>query len=52
MFHLPNAAPVGGGEPVMINDGKVAGAVGVSGASAEFDAECAKAGIAAALSAD
>ena len=49
MFHLPNAAPVGGGEPVLLADGQVSGGVGVSGASAELDAECARAGLAHAL---
>ena len=49
MFHLPNAAPVGGGEPVLLADGQVSGGVGVSGASADLDAECAKAGPARAL---
>ena len=49
MFHLPNAAPVGGGEPILLAEGRVSGGVGVSGASAELDADCAKAGLARAL---
>ena len=49
MYHLPDAAPVGGGEPVVLSDGTLAGGVGVSGAAAELDVACAKSGMAAAM---
>jgi len=50
MYHLPHVAPVGGGEPVVLSDGTLAGGVGVSGAAPELDVACAKAGIAATVS--
>jgi len=42
---LPNAVTIDGGEPILI-DGKIVGAIGVSGVQASQDAEVAKAGIA------
>jgi glc operon protein GlcG len=42
---LPGALPVQGGLPIEV-DGKVIGAVGVSGATSEQDEQCARAGIA------
>ncbi len=40
---LPGALPIEGGVPLVI-DGKVVGAIGVSGASSAQDGQCAKAG--------
>lgn len=40
---LPGAVPLEGGIPLLI-DGKVVGAIGVSGVSSAQDAQCAKAG--------
>jgi uncharacterized protein GlcG (DUF336 family) len=42
---LPGVLPVQGGLPIEV-DGKVIGAVGVSGATSEQDEQCARAGIA------
>jgi glc operon protein GlcG len=41
---LPGAMPIAGGLPIVIN-GKIAGAIGVSGATADQDEQCAKAGL-------
>ena len=43
---LPGALPVEGGLPIVV-DGKIIGAIGVSGAASNEDAQCATAGIAA-----
>jgi uncharacterized protein GlcG (DUF336 family) len=43
---LPGALPVEGGIPI-VADGKIIGAIGVSGAASSEDAQCATAGIAA-----
>jgi glc operon protein GlcG len=43
---LPNAVTIEGGEPILV-DGKVVGAIGVSGVQASQDGEVAKAGLAA-----
>lgn len=43
---LPHMLPFGGGVPLRV-DGRIAGAIGVSGAQAVEDAACAEAGIAA-----
>jgi glc operon protein GlcG len=43
---LPNAVPIEGGEPIIVN-GKVIGAIGVSGMSSAQDAEVARAGLTA-----
>ncbi len=43
---LPGAMPVEGGIPI-VADGKIIGAIGVSGAASNEDAQCATAGIAA-----
>ncbi len=43
---LPGAMPVEGGIPI-VADGKIIGAIGVSGAPSNEDAQCATAGIAA-----
>ena len=40
---LPNAVPIEGGIPLVI-DGKIVGAIGVSGDSADHDSICAQAG--------
>jgi glc operon protein GlcG len=40
---LPGALPIEGGLPILI-DGKVVGAIGVSGATSAQDGQCAKAG--------
>jgi uncharacterized protein GlcG (DUF336 family) len=40
---LEGAVPVEGGVPLLI-DGKIVGAIGVSGDSADHDGQCAKAG--------
>jgi uncharacterized protein GlcG (DUF336 family) len=42
---IPDVAAVQGGLPVML-DGKAIGAIGVSGAKSDQDAQCAKAGLA------
>jgi glc operon protein GlcG len=41
---LEGAVPIDGGLPIVI-DGKIVGAIGVSGAAADQDAQCAKAGL-------
>ena len=41
---LQGAVPVDGGLPIVI-DGKIVGAIGVSGAAGDQDAQCAKAGV-------
>jgi glc operon protein GlcG len=46
LLKLPGASPVEGGLPLVV-DGKIVGAVGVSGAASEQDAQVAKAGAAA-----
>jgi glc operon protein GlcG len=46
VLSLPGAIAVDGGIPIVM-DGKVIGAVGVSGGSADQDAQCALAGLAA-----
>jgi glc operon protein GlcG len=43
---LPGALPVEGGLPIVV-DGKIIGAIGVSGAASSEDAQCATAGLAA-----
>jgi glc operon protein GlcG len=43
LLRLPGASPVEGGIPLVV-DGKIIGAVGVSGATSEQDAQTAKAG--------
>jgi uncharacterized protein GlcG (DUF336 family) len=43
---LPGATPVEGGIPLML-DGKVIGAIGVSGATSQQDGQVAAAGVAA-----
>ena len=48
----PNAAPVGGGEPILSADGSVLGAVGVSGVSPELDRACALEGLTAAIASE
>ena len=40
---LPGALPIEGGVPLVV-DGKVVGAIGVSGATSAQDGQCAKAG--------
>jgi glc operon protein GlcG len=42
-LNLPGALPIDGGFPLVM-DGKIVGAVGVSGAASAQDAQCAKAG--------
>jgi glc operon protein GlcG len=44
---IPGAMPVEGGLPIVV-DGKIIGAIGVSGAASSEDAQCAAAGLAAA----
>jgi uncharacterized protein GlcG (DUF336 family) len=44
ILRLPGASPVEGGLPIVV-DGKLIGSVGVSGALATQDAQCARAGI-------
>jgi len=44
VFALKGAVPVDGGLPIVI-DGKLVGAIGLSGDLAEHDAQCAKAGV-------
>jgi glc operon protein GlcG len=46
---LTGAIPVEGGVPILI-DGKIVGAIGVSGGTSQQDSQCAEAGIAAAKS--
>jgi glc operon protein GlcG len=41
---VPGVAAIEGGLPLFV-DGKIAGAIGVSGASSEQDGQCAKAGV-------
>ena len=48
LLAAPGVTPLEGGVPI-IADGKVIGAIGVSGAASDQDAQCAMAGIAAAL---
>jgi glc operon protein GlcG len=48
VLSLPNVVAIEGGVPIMI-DGRVAGAIGVSGGSSEQDGEIAAAALAAAL---
>jgi len=43
MFALRNVVPVEGGLPLMV-DGKIVGAIGVSGDASENDGKCARAG--------
>ena len=43
MLGLEGAGPVEGGLPLEV-DGKIIGAIGMSGDSSEHDAQCAKAG--------
>ena len=40
---LEGAVPIDGGLPIVM-DGKIVGAIGVSGAAGDQDAQCAKAG--------
>ena len=48
VFGLNGAVPVEGGVPIVI-DGKIVGAIGVSGGTSAQDGQCARAGAAAAL---
>ena len=41
---LPGATPLEGGLPIVV-DGKIVGAVGISGATSAQDGQCAKAGV-------
>jgi glc operon protein GlcG len=41
---LPGALPIEGGLPILV-DGKIVGAIGVSGATSAQDGQCAKAGV-------
>ncbi len=50
LAHRPRMVLFGGGEPVRVN-AQVVGAIGVSGASAEQDEQCAGAGVQAILAA-
>jgi len=43
---LPNAVAIEGGEPIVV-DGKIIGAIGVSGVQASQDGEVARAGLTA-----
>ena len=43
ILHLPGAIALDGGIP-LVTDGKIVGAIGVSGATSAQDAQCAKAG--------
>ena len=45
---VPGALPIEGGIPI-VADGKIIGAIGVSGAASDQDAQCAMAGVAAAV---
>lgn len=44
VLRLEGAVPVEGGIPIIM-DGKIVGAIGVSGDTSEHDAQCAKAGV-------
>lgn len=44
VLRLEGAVPVEGGIPI-VSDGKIIGAIGVSGDTSEHDAQCAKAGV-------
>jgi glc operon protein GlcG len=44
VLRLQGAVPIEGGIPILI-DGKIAGAIGVSGGTAAQDGQCAKAGV-------
>jgi uncharacterized protein GlcG (DUF336 family) len=44
----PNTSMVAGGLPILMTNGKLLGAIGVSGASEDQDEVCAKAGLEAA----
>ena len=44
LLALPDATPIEGGLPLLI-DGKIVGAVGVSGATSPQDGQCAQAGV-------
>jgi uncharacterized protein GlcG (DUF336 family) len=46
MLGLEGAVPVDGGVPILV-DGKVVGAIGVSGGTSAQDGQCAAAGVAA-----
>jgi|SRR5580700_5906992 glc operon protein GlcG len=46
LLRLPGAVPLEGGIP-LIMDGKIVGAIGVSGATSEQDAQCAESGASA-----
>ena len=46
LLQLEGAVSVGGGQPIIV-DGKVVGAIGLSGGTAEQDDQCAQAGVAA-----
>ena len=48
LLAAPGVTPLEGGVPI-IADGKVIGAIGVSGAASNQDAQCAMAGVAAAI---
>lgn len=48
LLAVPGLMPLEGGVPI-VADGKIIGAIGVSGATSDQDAQCAMAGIAAAL---
>jgi uncharacterized protein GlcG (DUF336 family) len=43
ILRLQGAVPIEGGIPILV-DGKIAGAIGVSGGTAPQDGQCAKAG--------
>jgi uncharacterized protein GlcG (DUF336 family) len=43
VLKVPGAIPIEGGLPLMV-DGKIAGAIGVSGGQSTQDGQCAKAG--------
>lgn len=49
MLAAPGVTPLEGGVPIVAADGKIIGAIGVSGAASNQDAECAIAGAAAAI---
>ena len=44
LLGLPGAVPIEGGVPIVL-DGKIVGAIGVSGATSQQDGVCAKAGV-------
>ena len=46
VFSLSGAVPVDGGVPIVL-DGKIVGAIGVSGGTSAQDGQCAQAGAAA-----